>query len=106
MLKVWAQPLSYFKGVVNHETPLQACHQREDHIDKLLIANGQRIMTEPLELRCDPTTQITIRDIEFKEMRAYKAQDYEQLKSLSRDLRIVRSVRNLNILGLLPSSCL
>ena len=40
MLKVWAQPLSYFKGVVNHETPLQACHQREDQIDKLLIANG------------------------------------------------------------------
>ena len=30
--------------------------------------------------------------MELKETNAYKAQDYEQLKSLSRDLTIVRSV--------------
>lgn len=49
-------------------------------------------MSEPPGVRCDPTTLVTLRDMELREMNAYKAQDYEQLKSLSRDLTIVRSV--------------
>ena len=43
MLKIWAQPLKYFKGIQNTELPLDKSHQRSDEIDRILIENGQKI---------------------------------------------------------------
>ena len=44
------------------------------------------------EMRCDPATKITLLEMEQKEIEAYKAQDYEILKSLSTDLITLRTV--------------
>jgi|LauGreDrversion4_2_1035121.scaffolds.fasta_scaffold396933_1 hypothetical protein len=40
MLKIWAQPLQYFKGIQNTELPRSQSHQRSDDIDRILIENG------------------------------------------------------------------
>ncbi len=37
LLKVWGQPLGYYKGVVNEATPL---HSTADEVDKVLIEMG------------------------------------------------------------------
>ena len=49
-------------------------------------------MADTSGMRCDATTLTTLREMELKEIDAHKAQDYELLKSLSKDLIIVRSV--------------
>ena len=36
-LKVWGQPLGYYKGVVNEATSL---HSKSDEVDKVLIEMG------------------------------------------------------------------
>jgi hypothetical protein len=58
MLKIWAQPLQYYKGVTNKEIPLIEAHIRNEAVDKLLIENGQRIVSDQvtMQLRCDEAT--------------------------------------------------
>jgi hypothetical protein len=51
-------------------------HQiRADHIDKLLVQNGQKILASEStsHLRCDEATQVTLREMELKEIAAFHA---------------------------------
>lgn len=43
MIKIWGQPLGYYKGVVNEATPLQSQH---DLVDKVLLEMGLPISND------------------------------------------------------------
>lgn len=64
-MRLWAQPLQYYQGVVNESTPLIAQQQREELIDKMLIENGKRILQSgSYEVKCDENINETLREME------------------------------------------
>ena len=94
LLKVWAQPLGYYKGVVNEATPLISSG---DLVDKVLIEMGLPITDalvnwssfqehDPKSYTYAPVdseTRVTLMDMERLKDKAFKAQDYEMLKQLT-----------------------
>jgi hypothetical protein len=102
MIRVWGQPLGYYKGVVNEAMPLQS---RADQVDKVLIEMGLPISDSLVKWNhaekdsqsytyapVDEDTRTTLIDMERLRDKAFKNQDYELLKNLVRDLKIVFEV--------------
>lgn len=102
MIRVWGQPLGYYKGVVNEAMPLQS---RADQVDKVLIEMGLPISDSLVNWNhaekdsqsytyapVDEETRTTLIDMERLRDKAFKNQDYELLKNLVRDLKIVFEV--------------
>lgn len=102
MIKVWGQPLGYHKGIVNEATPLSS---QSDLVDKVLIELGLPITDSLVKWNyaendaksytyapVDNDTRQTLMEMERLRDRSFKNQDYEQLKTLTQDLKIVFEV--------------
>jgi len=104
LIKVWGQPLGYYKGVVNEATPLQS---RADQVDKVLIEMGLPVSDALVKWNhaendnqsytyapVDEETRTTLIEMERLRDKAFKSQDYELLKNLVSDLKRVFQVPN------------
>ena len=100
LLRVWGQPLGYHKGLVNESSNEKP---DSDAVDKVLIEMGIPLNNvkwtydNPENYNYAPVddhTRITLQDMEKIRDKAHASEDYEALKQITKDLRLVFDLGN------------
>ena len=106
-LKIFGQPMQFFRGVVNNETPILK-GQLNDELDRVLLEMGVPLSQpavdwsfEDLEkvesiiyAPVDDDTRTTLKDIQKEWLKAHKTQDYEKMDQIGKDIKILLGVGN------------
>jgi hypothetical protein len=107
LLKVYGQPMSYYKGIVNNEAPILK-GQVSDEVDRVLLEMGVPLSqpgqdwtfdeiekTDALTYApVDEESRTTLKDMQKLWIQAHKTQDFEKLTALGRDIKVLLNIGN------------
>jgi len=107
LVKIYAQPMEFAKGIVNEEQPLMKGHIT-DEVDRVLLEMGVPLQSPALDWEyneieksdaltyapVDEDTRETLKDVQQQWLRAHNQQDFEKLASIGKDIKILLGIGN------------
>lgn len=107
IVKIFAQPMAYYKGIVNEERPIIK-GGAGDEVDRVLLEMGVPLQQPGLDWNfdsleksdqltyapVDEETRVTLKEVQQQWIKAHKVQDYEKLKHIGRDIKTLLNIGN------------